>query len=351
MAEGAQAESEKAPSSRDKAPKPALSPEGGIFEGALAFAPAQAGLSNMLGGADPRQRSREVLRLQRLHGNAFVQRLMKREQAEKESAATLAASRISDSEAPAATNAKEAPVFPADGTYKALNAGQVSWSKHAQFPTVMGQTYYARKDIEIWPSYRTKWDSKWAARVQKTDAAGGVWNATATPQNEEGYKMPDERAEYPGYEVYIRESGAAAELVAAAEQQHINDIDTGWAITGLAARDAINQIADEEPKEKDTEMEAKKATADKVAAKMGPLGAKIRGALDSQGRLEDALGPLMDNAVRQSVKQRDDTGKHTIPVRYVMKDDQKKRVLYEVNEDFKLDKTASEAVVNIGTIG
>jgi len=221
---------------------------------------------------------------------------------------------------------------------------------------VMGQTYYARKDIEIWPSYHSKverslWPWGWQAKVQKTDAAGGVWNALATPENQEGYKMPVERPQYPGYEVYIRESGAAANNIAAAEQQHINDLDTGWAITGLAARDAINQVAAEEPDVKDDEVSAKKAAADKVAAKMGPLGAKIRGALDSQGRLEDALGPMMDNSVTQSRKARDDTGKHKIPIKYVMKDDQKKRVLYEVDDEFKLDTTASDAVVNIGTIG
>ena len=55
--------------------------------------------------------------------------------------------------------------------------------------------------------------------------------------------------------------------------------------------------------------------------------------------------------VRQSVAQRDTTNKHTIPLRYVMKDDRKKKVLFEVNDDFKLDATPSESIVNIGTIG
>jgi len=55
--------------------------------------------------------------------------------------------------------------------------------------------------------------------------------------------------------------------------------------------------------------------------------------------------------VTQSRKARDESKKHKIDTKYVMKDDQKKRVLYEVDEGFKLDATPSDAVVNIGTIG
>jgi hypothetical protein len=58
----------------------------------------------------------------------------------------------------------------------------------------------------------------------------------------------------------------------------------------------------------------------------------------------------MDNSFVQSKSQRDDSGKHKIPVDYVMEDDENKRVLFEVDPDHQLDGTASSTVVNLGTL-
>jgi hypothetical protein len=231
----------------------------------------------------------------------------------------------------------------------------VKWKQHPEFPAVMGQTYYARMDIEMWPSYhatveRSIWPWGYKAIPKKTDAAGAVWPCIATPENEEGYKIPHEHPKHPGYEYYVRESGKAANIIASAEQQHLNDLDQGWDLTGVAVKNAINQAADEEPEVRGDPQAAKEAAVDKVVGKLGALGTAIRGALLGGGRLEDALGPPMDNSFVQSKAKRDDTGKHTLGVRYVMTDDQKKAVLYEVNEDFNLDTTSSADVVNYGTI-
>ena len=157
-----------------------------------------------------------------------------------------------------------------------LNPGQEKWCKRPEFPRVLGQTYNAHNNIELWPSYRLKYNKKvfgnYTAKPEQTDAAGGIWDALATPQSETGYKMPDEHPKHPGYEFYVRESGAAANLIAGAEQQHINDLDTGWAMTGLAARDAINALAAADPVEADDQISARKAAVDKAVTRMGPLG-------------------------------------------------------------------------------
>ena len=246
------------------------------------------------------------------------------------------------------------PQFPYRADADTLNAGQVKWGKHEQFPRVLGQTYYAHNSIEVWPSYRLKYGRKLlgdvTAKPETTDAAGGVWDALATPENEKGYKMPDEHPKHPGHEFYIRESGAAANIIAAAEQQHINDLDTGWAITGLAARDAINAAAGEDPSVGDDQAAAKKAAIDNVVGKMGALGPKLRANLESGGRLETGLGPMMDKSYVQSEAQRDKTGKHTLNMRYVTKDSQSKKVLYEIVDDKPLDATPSATVVNLGTV-
>jgi hypothetical protein len=160
--------------------------------------------------------------------------------------------------------------------------------------------------------------------------------------------MPDGRAEYPGYDYYIKVSAKAAEMIATAERQHINDLDQGWAVTGTATAAAINQVAEEKPDVMPNEPAAKKAAAARVAAKL-PIGERIKGGLEAGGRLEDTLAPLMDGSFTASGAFRDH-GKHTIPVKLVDKDDKAKRVNYAVDDSFNLDTTASETVVNAGTI-
>jgi hypothetical protein len=324
-----------------------LAPEaglGGVGPAQLPLpVPLAAGdtLADLLAKVDDNQRAEVVMEMQETHGNAYVQRVLHREAG--------AAGSIPDS-------GTQAPAFPPADPRHQLNAGQVKWGRHSGFPKVMGQTYYAHNDIEKWPSFRTVpersiWPWGWQANISKTDAVGGIWDALATPENEEGYKVPGNDPEHPDYDIYVRESGAAANNVAAAEQQHINDLDTGWDITGIAAKNAINQAADEPPEVKGSEIEAKQAAINKVVGKMGGLGDKVRGGLQSGGSLESSLGPLMDNSFRQSQSQRDATGKHTIPVNYVMADDQNKKVLHEVDPDHVLDTTASSTVVNLGTLG
>lgn len=246
------------------------------------------------------------------------------------------------------------PEFASESAEKLLHAGTVKPAKHSAFPYTMGQTAYERGKIEIWPSFNVTYSTPFwhwlstTARPQPTTAVGGDWWAIATPANEEGYKMPDGRAEYPGYDYYIKVSAAAAAMIVKAEQQHINDLDQGWAITGGATAAAINATAEEEPDVRPNKPAAKQAAAEKVAAKL-PIGDRIKGGLRSGGRLEDTLAPLMDGSSTASAAFRD-KGKHTIPLRFVEKDEKQKRVVFDVDDSFHLDETASESVVNAGTI-
>ena len=236
-----------------------------------------------------------------------------------------------------------------------LSSGTVKPAKHDGFPATMGQTAYERGKIEIWPSFNVTYGTPFwhwlstTAKPRPTTATGGDWWAIATPANEAGYKMPDGRAEYPGFDYYIKVSAKAAGLIAKAEQQHINDLDQGWAVTGAATATAINTAAEEEPEVKPSPAAAKQSAVDKVAAKL-PIGDRIKGGLRSGGRLEDTLAPLMDGAFKASGAFRDKSNKHTIPIKFTEKDDAQKKVVYEVDDGFALDETSSETVVNAGTI-
>jgi hypothetical protein len=108
--------------------------------------------------------------------------------------------------------------------------------------------------------------------------------------------------------------------------------------------------AGEEPDASPNKLAAKQAAVEKVAAKLRGVGERIKGGLRSGGRLEDSLAPLMDGSATASAAARDATGKHTIPIRFVEKDEKQKRVIYDVNDSFKLDETSSETVVNVGLI-
>ena len=249
------------------------------------------------------------------------------------------------------------PEFATESADRILHAGTPTAGKHPQFPVVMGQTTYERNAIGLWPSFNVTvstpffhWLSKKAV-PKKTKAEGATWTANATPASEEGYLMPGGRAEYPGFDYYIAVSQKANAMIVEAEQQHINDLDRGWAITGQAAADSINAVADEEPDLKPDTVAAKNSAADRVAAKMGGVGDLVKGALRSGGRLEEPLAPLMMGANNASQKARDASGQHTIPIKFKEKDDAKKRVTFEVDDGFKLEKPSSESVVNAGTIG
>jgi hypothetical protein len=233
------------------------------------------------------------------------------------------------------------------GCFQILGSGKVEPGRPAKFPQVFGYTVYDTSQIEKWPSF------VWKSTLEKTDALGTSWQAYATPASEKGYKVTADDStnpvfqkyvlKYPNYNYYVRVSPTAAETIAAAEQQHINDLSEGWEITGEATAKAINEVAKEEP---DTRADA----VSKVEAKLGKLGNAIHSGLAKGGRLEDSLKPLLDNAARKSKEARDDSKKHDLGLDYVMADDQKLRVLFEVNEDFKLDKTKSSDVVNLKSI-
>lgn len=237
-----------------------------------------------------------------------------------------------------------------------LASGAYKFGRHPQFPAAMGQTYYARKDIDIWPSFNLNVERSWIppfdyeAKPKTTDAAGSAWPVLATPASEEGYKMPDEHPQHPGKEYWIRVSAAAAEKIVAAEAQHVADLDAGWNLTGFAAKQAINQAAGADPATGDSVAAAKAAAIKKVMGLMGGLGEKIKGSLESGGRLEDGLGPMMDKAFTQSKTKRDDSGKHRIPVTYVTTNPDDTKVLYEADPNAALDTTATSEVVNLGTI-
>jgi hypothetical protein len=248
------------------------------------------------------------------------------------------------------------PVFGSESAHAILRAGSVAAQKHAEFPAKMGQTMYVHNDIGVWPSfgvtYKTPWNHWFSdtATPKPTTAQSATWWAIATPANEEGYKMPDELPAYPGYEYYIKVSSAAAAIIKRAEEQHVNDLDQGWAITGAATATAINEASVEEPEVRPSKPAAKDAAVAKVAAKLGPVGEKIKGGLRSGGRLESSLGPLMDSSSTLSTEFRD-KGKHTIPVRFVEKDETRKRVVFDVDDSFHLDETPSATVVNPGNVG
>ena len=233
------------------------------------------------------------------------------------------------------------------GCFQIMSAGKVEPGRPPTFPQHFGTTVYDASKIEKWPSFT------WKESLQPTEALGTSWQAYATPASEKGYKVTADDStnpvfqqyvlKYPNYNYYVRVSPTAADVIAAAEQQHINDLSEGWEITGEATAKAINAVAKEEPA---TRAEA----VEKVEAKLGKLGKAIHSGLSKGGRLEDSLLPLMNTAARKSVEARDTSKKHDIGLNYVMADDQKKRVLFEVNEDFKLDQTKSADIVNLKAI-
>jgi hypothetical protein len=163
--------------------------------------------------------------------------------------------------------------------------------------------------------------------------------------------MANEHPEHPGKALYIRVSGPAANNIAAAEQQHLDDLDAGWDLTGRAAKKAINKAAAEDWVEGDDIAAAKAAAIDKVVGYMGALGPRIRGGLENGGSLEPSLGPMMDASFTQSKSKRDASGRHTIPVVYVTTSADDTKVLYEADPNHANDTQATSEVVNLGTIG
>ncbi|MCJ7710408.1 MAG: hypothetical protein MUQ32_06195 [Chloroflexi bacterium] len=256
------------------------------------------------------------------------------------------------------TGAGQAPprFAPPSGTL-ALNSGSWRFGRHPDFPVSMGQTWYAHNDIEMWPSFDLERSRSlippfdYQRRPRTTDAVGAAWPVLATPENEGGYKMPNEHPDHPGLDCYIRVSGTAANNIAAAEAQHVSDLDHGWSLTGLAARRAINKAAGGDWSEGEDEAAAKAAAIEKVVGYMGGLGAKVKSNLESGGSLEPSLGPMMDQSFTRSKSQRDTSGGHTIPVVYVTKDPDDTKVLYEADPNKAPDPLATSSVVNLGTIG
>lgn len=245
---------------------------------------------------------------------------------------------------------------PPPGTL-ALNSGAWRFGRHPDFPASMGQTWYAHNDIGTWPSFNLEYSRSiippfdLQARPRTTDAVGAAWPVLATPESEAGYKMPNEHPRHPGLDYYIRVSGTAANNIAAAEQQHVNDLDEGWSLTGLAARRAINQAAGEDWSEGGDTSAAKAAAIEKVVGSMGGLGPKVKSNLEGGGSLEPSLGPMMDKSFMRSKSQRDGSGGHTIPIVYVTTDPDNTRVLYEADPNKAPDQLATSSVVNLGTIG
>jgi hypothetical protein len=240
---------------------------------------------------------------------------------------------------------------------EALNSGAWQFGRHPQFPATMGQTWYAHNDIGTWPSFTLEYSRSFIppfhhqARPVRTDAIGAAWPVLATAESDEGYKMPQQHPDHPGKDYYIRVSGMAANNIALAEQQHVNDLDEGWSLTGIAAKQAINQAAGEDWSEGKDLQSAKKAAINKVVGYMGALGPRVRSTLEGGGSLEPALGPMMDASFTQSQAMRDATGKHTIPVVYVTTDADDTKVLYEADPDHANDTQPTASVVNLGTIG
>ena len=249
------------------------------------------------------------------------------------------------------------PAGAAGGVAGALYSGAWRFGRHPDFPRAMGQTWYAHNDIGQWPAFNLEYSRSFIppfdhqARPRTTDAVGAAWPVLATPEKQDGYKMPEPHPDHPDLEYWIRVGGTAANNIAAAEQQHVSDLDEGWSLTGIAAKRAINRAAGEDWSEGGDMAAAKAAAVERVVGYLGALGAKVKGNLESGGSLESSLGPMMDKSFTQTKSQRDGSGKHTIPVVYAFKDASGTKVLYEVDESKVLDTTPTSAVVNLGTIG
>lgn len=254
--------------------------------------------------------------------------------------------------------AKAPEMAAAQGDEQSLNAGAFTYAKHPYFPHRMGQVFYRRGLIDIWPAMdfappETSPGRGYFVKPCKTMAMGGTWPVTVTPQNDQGYQSPVPHEDYPDYDYVIKVGAGAAKFIEGAEQQHVDDLDYGWAITGQAVADAINFVAGQEPNIRGTVEEAKGATIDAILNEIGNRGGprgRLRGALEGEGRLESTLAPMMDNACIKSQDARDKGHHHTGDPEKIQVDNEAKRVVGSVPEK-TLGGPSTKAVINAGTIG
>ena len=250
-----------------------------------------------------------------------------------------------------------------DGCF-ALHAGKVDAGRPPKFPKSYGYTIPSPVPVSTWPTLTIKTDSKlfggYKAIPAKTSAPDPSWQAYAIPESAAGYKVTADDSDnptfmkyvlkYPNYEYYVRISAKANKIIVAAEQQHINDLDRGWAIIGRSVANAINITAEEDPVTGPTELAAKNASIAKVEEKLGKLGTAMHSDLAKGGSMENAITPFMKIVAEKSRQGRDVSKKHDIGMNFVSVDEANKKVLFEANEDFDLDKTASSEIINIKTI-
>jgi hypothetical protein len=241
------------------------------------------------------------------------------------------------------------------GVAGALFAGSYRFGRHPQFPSEMGQTFYNHNDLS-WPSFKLNVENHifgpYTAQPEPSHASKPAWDVLATPASADGYEMAgavDDK--HPGKVVRIRVSDAAAAKILAAEKQHVADLDRGYGISAGMIDNAINVASAEDPVEGDTAAAAKANAIDKIVSRVGDLGPKIRPALEQGGRLEDAVGPMMDNAYLVSQAQRDTSKKHMIPVSKDPVEVTDTAVIYAVDDTSALDATSARDIISIATIG
>jgi hypothetical protein len=245
-----------------------------------------------------------------------------------------------------------------------LHAGKVDAGRPPKFPKSYGYTVPSPVPVSTWPTLNIKTDSKtfggYTAIPEETKAPDPNWQAYAIPESAAGYKVTADDSDnptflkyvlkYPNYEYYVRISAKANKIIVAAEEQHIADLDRGWAIIGRSVANAINITAKEDPVSGANPIAAKNASIAKVEEKLGKLGTAMHGDLAKGGTMDKAITPFMNIVAEKSRQGRDVSKKHDIGMNFVSVDEAKKQVLFEANEDFELDKTPSKDIISIKTI-
>ncbi len=245
------------------------------------------------------------------------------------------------------------------GSGEAAQAGAVRAGRHPDFPQVYGQTWYNVAELPSAPRVRyveesssMPWSLGWTVKVVPVAApAAPTWPVLVTPANAEGYKVNMPHPSYPDLEHYVVVSEQAASNVAACEDQHVQDLDQGWALAAGRLAEGINYAAGaEDGFQADTLAAAKEQAANAIISGMGSYGAAIKDAVISGGSMEAPVQAAMNKAFHASKTHRDAAGKHSFPLLLKTVDEQKGRVASAVKDDGGVDGTASGALVNLETI-
>jgi hypothetical protein len=223
---------------------------------------------------------------------------------------------------------------------------------HPEFPAVYGQTYYSESDLPSFPSVSFEVSRTLTldhhCKVRKTSWGEPNFPVLSTSANGEGYKVARVHPLYPDFDHYVIVGEKAAENVARAEEQHVQDLNMGWNITANVLGDAINAEAAGDGYANGDAETAKQMCVDAIVNRLGALGAALAPKIKSGGAVN--LAGYMNNAFTQSKAKRDQSGNHSFGTELVTADHAKKRVASKVDETKVLEGSPASAVVNLGTI-